>query len=100
MGALSAGGDPISVQSSAPLTPQLPQPILLFMGPAAETPPKSRGRAIGVLYLSYFLVAVLGELLVPHRLVVVRGAINLAAFALYMTVTLLFYGLFKPVNRG
>jgi len=70
------------------------------MEPAADMPPNSRGRAIGVIYLLYFLVAVLGELLVPRRLVVVRETVNLAAFAIYITVTLLFYGLFKPVNRN
>jgi hypothetical protein len=70
------------------------------MGPAAETPPKSKARTIGVMYLLYFLVAVLGELLVPRRLVVVGETVNLAAFAIYIAVTLLFYGLFKPVNRN
>jgi Domain of unknown function (DUF4386) len=52
------------------------------------------------MYLSYFLVAVLGELLVPRRLVAVGEAVNLAAFAIYIAVTLLFYGLFKPVSKG
>jgi hypothetical protein len=51
------------------------------------------------MYLLYFLVAVLGELLVPRRLVAAREAANLVAFAVYIAVTLLFYGLFKPVNR-
>ncbi len=69
------------------------------MGPAAETPPNSKARAIGAMYLLYFLVAVLGELLVPRRLVVVREAVNLVAFAIYIAVTLLFYGLFRPVNK-
>jgi hypothetical protein len=49
--------------------------------------------------LLYFLVAVLGELLVPRRLVVVGETVNLVAFAIYMAVTLLFYGLFRPVNK-
>jgi len=52
------------------------------------------------MYLLYFLVAVLGELLVPRRLVVVGEIVNLAAFAIYIAVTLLFYGLFKPVSRN
>jgi Domain of unknown function (DUF4386) len=52
------------------------------------------------VYLSYFLTAVLAQLLVSHRLVVLGGAVNLVAFAVYIAVTLLFYGLFKPVNRG
>ncbi len=70
------------------------------MGPAAETPPSSKARAIGATYLLYFLVAVLGELLVPRRLVAVAETVNLVAFAIYIAVTLLFYGLFKPVNKG
>jgi len=70
------------------------------VGPTAETPPNSNARAIGVVYLLYFLVAVLGELLVPRRLVVIRETVNLAAFAVHIAVTLLFYGLFKPVNRN
>lgn len=70
------------------------------MGPASKTPPNSKARAIGVLYLLYFLVAMLGELLVPRRLVVVGETVNLVAFGIYIAVTLLFYGLFKPVNRS
>jgi hypothetical protein len=70
------------------------------MGTAVETPLSSKARTIGVMYLLYFLVAVLGELLVPRRLVVVGETVNLASFAIYITVTLLFYGLFKPVNRN
>jgi len=52
------------------------------------------------MYLLYFLIAVLGELLVPRRLVVVGETVNLVAFAVYIAVTLLFYGLFKPVSRN
>jgi hypothetical protein len=70
------------------------------MGPAAEMPPNSKGSAIGVIYLLYFLVAMLGELLAPRRLVVVGEMLNIAAFAICITVTLLFCGLFKPVNRN
>jgi hypothetical protein len=36
----------------------------------------------------------------PRRLIVVGETVNLAAFAIYITVTLLFYGLFKPENRN
>jgi hypothetical protein len=69
------------------------------MGPLPEAPPRSKARAIGIMYLLYFLVAVLGELLVPRRLVVVGETVNLVAFAIYIAVTLLFYGLFRSVNR-
>jgi hypothetical protein len=83
-----------------PLTPQGPPLSLWRMGPSAETRPNSGARAIGVTYLLYFLVAVLGGVLVPRRLAVVREMVNLVSFAIYIAVTLLFYGLFKPVNRG
>ena len=71
-----------------------------MMVPLAEAQQHSNARVIGVVYLLYFLVAVLGELLVPHRLVAVVEAVNLVSFAVYIAVTLLFYGLFKPVNRN
>jgi len=61
---------------------------------------KSGARLIGIIYLLYFLMAMLGELLVPRRLVVVHETVNLVSFGIYITVTFLFYGLFKPVNRG
>ncbi len=69
------------------------------MGPLAKTPPQSHARIIGVIYLLYFLVAVLADSLTSHRRVVAGEVVNLAAFADYIAVTLLFYGLFKPVNR-
>jgi hypothetical protein len=71
-----------------------------MMGPNAETPPPSRARIIGIIYLLYFLVAVLGELLVPRRLAAVRETVELVSFGLYVAVTFLFYGLFKAVNRS
>lgn len=69
-----------------------------MLAPNVEAPPRSKARVTGVTYLLYFLVAMLGELLVPHRLAVVREAVNLVAFALYVAVTLLFYRLFRPVS--
>jgi hypothetical protein len=52
----------------------------------------------GVVYLLYFLTTIFAELFVHrHGLYI---AINLIAFALYIAVTLLFYYLFKPVNRS
>jgi hypothetical protein len=70
------------------------------MESVTEAPPSSNVRAIGVLYLLYFLVAILGELLVPRQLVVVGETVDIVAFAIYISVTLLFYGLFKPVDRN
>jgi len=70
-----------------------------MMGSVAETTPHSNASVIGFTYLLYFLVAILGELLVPRRLVVVQETVNLVAFAIYIAVTLFLYGLFKPVNK-
>jgi hypothetical protein len=51
--------------------------------------PWPRARLTGVVYLLYFLTAIFGQLMVSHGLAV-----------LYLTVTLLFYALFKPVSRS
>jgi Domain of unknown function (DUF4386) len=83
-----------------------------------ETSPRPTARITGVVYLLYFLTAILGELFL--RGLVVSGdaaatannilahqplfrlglATGLIATALYIAVTALFYGLFKPVNRS
>jgi hypothetical protein len=57
------------------------------------------GRITGVAYLLYFLTAVLSELLVRRRLVVCGDAANLIATGFYAALTVLFYGMFMPVNR-
>jgi hypothetical protein len=79
--------------------------------------PHPSARIIGVVYLLYFLVAILAVVLV--RGIVVPGdsaatannivahkplfqsgfAIGLVGTALYVAMTALFYGLFKPVNK-
>jgi hypothetical protein len=64
---------------------------------ASRTP---RARITGVVYLLYFLTAMLGQYLVGQKLVVYGVAVNLIANAFYVAVTLLFYQLFKPVNKG
>jgi hypothetical protein len=69
------------------------------MAPTAQTPQHSKARLIGVTYLLYFLVAVLGTVLVPRRMMAAGEAVNLVSFGIYIAVTLLFYGLFKPVNK-
>ena len=51
-------------------------------------------RITGVVYLLYFLTAVLSELLVRHGLVVYGAAANLIATGLYAALTVLFYGMF------
>jgi len=84
----------------------------------AETSPRPRARITGVVYLLYFLTAVSGEFFLKG--IVVDGdaaatatnilahpslfrlglATGLIATALYIALTALFYGLFKPVNRS
>src|SRR5213079_2805851 len=77
-----------------------------------------RGRTIGVVWLLYFVVGILGTVL--QRGIVVRGdavatSVNLLAHAtlfqtgsaldllgncLYIVLTVLLYGLFRPVDRN
>jgi hypothetical protein len=69
------------------------------MEPIAEAPPHSKARAIGVVYLLYFLIAMPAQLLTSRGLVTLGKGVNLVGFADYIALTLLLYGLFKPVNR-
>jgi hypothetical protein len=64
---------------------------------AALQPP--RARLTGVVYLLYFLVAILAQVLTGQKHVAAGNAVNMAAFVLYFALALLFYYLFKPVNR-
>ena len=57
-------------------------------------------RITGVVYLLYFLTAVSAEVLVGQTRPLAYEAINLIGYALYIAVTLLFYYMFKPVNRA
>lgn len=58
-----------------------------------------RARTTGALYLLYFLTAILAQTLVSRGLAVPGNIVNIVGAALYLVVTLLFYGLFKPVSR-
>jgi len=53
-----------------------------------------------VVYLLYFLTAVSAEAFVGRGRVVLFDAVSLIADAFYITVTLRFYFMFRPVNRG
>ena len=84
----------------------------------AEASPRPRARITSVVYLLYFLTVMSADFFVKG--IVVSGdaaatannilahqslfragfAINLIATALYIAVTVLFYDLFKPVNRS
>ena len=64
-----------------------------------ETSPRPRARMTGVLYLLYFLTAILGQQMVSRGFAVSGNATNIISTLLYVVVTLLFYGLFKPVSK-
>jgi uncharacterized protein DUF4386 len=89
----------------------------------AGVSPRSGARIVGVVYLSFFLAAILGELVmqqagfsnfsVPgdaaataHRLLAHEAtyrlgfALGLVSTLCYVAVTALFYQLFRPVNRS
>jgi hypothetical protein len=63
----------------------------------AEASPRFKARIAGVLYLTSFVVGIFGEFVVRGRL---GFAVGLIAVSCMVAVTLLFYGIFKPVNRG
>jgi hypothetical protein len=66
----------------------------------AESSPRPMARITGVVYLLYFLTAVSSEVFVGRGRPVLFDSVNLIADAFYIAVTLLFYYLFKPVNRS
>jgi hypothetical protein len=90
-------------------------PVMMERMPEAS--PRPRARITGVVYLIYFLTAVLGEFFLRGMVVSGDAAITannilahqplfrlglatgLIATACYTAVTALFYDLFKPVNR-
>jgi hypothetical protein len=57
-------------------------------------------RITGVVYLIYFLMAIPAQFLIDRKFVFYGKATNLIATAFYVVLTLLFYGMFKPVNRS
>ncbi len=65
-----------------------------------EVSPRFKARITGVVYLLYFLTAMLAQLLVGRKLVAYGNATNLIATGCYVILTLLFYAMFKPVNRS
>jgi hypothetical protein len=71
-----------------------------MMEPIAEVSPRPRARITGVVYLLYFLTAISGEVFVGRSRLALYDAVNLIAHAFYIALTLLFFYLFKPVNRS
>ena len=65
-----------------------------------EAWPLPRARMTGALYLLYFLTAILAGVLVGRGLAVSGSVTNVIATVCYLVVTLLFYGLFKPVSSS
>ncbi len=58
-----------------------------------------RARLAGVVYLLFFLTSILAQFLTVRKFIAYGNGTNLIATAFYCFLTLLFYGLFKPVNR-
>lgn len=58
-----------------------------------------RARITGTVYLLYFLTAVFGAFLVSRNLALYGYTVNVISLALYIAVTLMFYYMFKPVNK-
>jgi hypothetical protein len=65
----------------------------------AVAPPRT-SRTIGVVYLAYFLTAILGETLHGRGFLAVGNGVSLIGYGGYAALTLLFYNLFKPVNAS
>jgi hypothetical protein len=65
-----------------------------------DASPHPRARITGVIYLLYFLTAILAQLMTGWKLLAYGNAANLVSAGFYVVLTLLFYGLFKPVNRA
>jgi hypothetical protein len=71
-----------------------------MMEPIAAASPLLKARITGFVYLLYFLIAVSSEVFIGRGRLVAYDAVNLIADAFYIAVTLLFYYMFKPVNRS
>jgi hypothetical protein len=65
-----------------------------------EGSPQPRASLTGAVYLAYFLTAILAQLLTSRNLIFAGNAVNLISIGLYLTLALLFFRMFKPVNRS
>jgi hypothetical protein len=68
--------------------------------PTQGTPPRPRGRLTGVVYLLFFLTAILSQVLTSRSLVLAGTAVNLISIGFYLALMVLFYAMFKPVKRS
>ena len=64
--------------------------------PSAEQSPRTKARIAGIFYLLTILISVLALLFTGSP----RSAMLVASTACYVAVTVLFYSLFRPVNRN
>ncbi len=62
--------------------------------------PQPKARITGAVYLSYFLTAIFGQLMVSRGFAASGNVCNILSALLYAAVTLLFYALFKPVSHS
>jgi hypothetical protein len=62
--------------------------------------PNFTARMAGVFYLLNIVTGALAAVYGSHGPSALGDAVNLAAAVFYVVVTLLFYGLFKPVNKN
>jgi hypothetical protein len=67
-------------------------------GEISQASPRFKARVTGTVYLLYFLTAISAELLVGRGQGTYGLAADLVSIAFYVTLTVLFYYLFKPVN--
>ena len=68
-----------------------------WMAKAQQNP---HARMTGVVYLVFFLTAIPAQFLIGRKHVFYGNTTNLIATAFYAVLTLLFYGIFRPVNRS
>jgi hypothetical protein len=66
----------------------------------AQVSPRFKARIAGVFYLLNILTGAFALVFVGRGLIVYGDAANLIAASSYIIVTLLFYDIFKPVNRS
>lgn len=66
----------------------------------ADAWPSPMARITGAVYLLYFLTAVGAEVFIGRARLGAYDAVNLVANAFYIAMTLLFYYMFKPVNKS
>jgi Domain of unknown function (DUF4386) len=82
---------------SIPITRSIPNNQRWPQIAHSQTPP--RARITGVVYLLYFLTAVSDEVFVGRGRLFLFDTFSFISYAFYITVTLLFYYMFRPVNR-